>query len=45
MNFFKSFLRERLKYIGVLVVLLLVFAAVLLLIGIPVGALGYPALL
>ena len=45
MNFFKSFLRERLKYIGFLAVLLLVFAAVLLLIGIPVGALGYPALL
>ena len=45
MNFFKSFLRERLKYIEFLVVLLLVFAAVLLLIGIPVGALGYPALL
>ena len=45
MNFFKSFLRERLKYIGVLAASLLVFAAVLLLIGIPAEALGYPALL
>lgn len=45
MNFFKSFLRERLKYIGVLAASLLVFAAVLLLIGVPAEALGYPALL
>lgn len=45
MNFFKSFLRERLKYIGFLAVLLLVFTAVLLLIDIPAEALGYPALL
>lgn len=45
MKFFKSFLRERIKYIGYLGVVLLVFAAVLLLMGVPAGALGYPALL
>lgn len=45
MKFFKSFLRERIKYIGYLGVVLLVFAAVLLLMDVPEKALGYPVFL
>lgn len=41
-NFFRIFIKERIKYIGITATLLLLFAVTTLLMGLPVRALGYP---
>ncbi len=41
-KFFRIFLKERIKYIGITAALLLLFAATTLLMGLPVKALAYP---